>query len=822
MTADLHLDYATRDYDGFRQLLLSVIDRRGTEWSERAAADVGIMVVELLAYELDRLAYAGDRVSEEGFLATARRRESARRHAALGDYVLDRGNATRGLQWFELATGCALPLPARTVVATPADPRDRSAMPVYAETIAAAELDARRNWFRLVHAAPAGSRALRLALGAGRDLRALGVASGQLLIVGQPLDRNTTPPGQRLTPADRPLVLADGEVVQVARVMARGVELVQPVRRTWPAGADGACVLGNVVEVRRGITSEWTLVGRGGAAVGEVPDDQLVRRRIDVVRRLRIEVEDGRAAWRTRPALRARWKAAHDAMTRAGRRARDGELGVDQIGPLLDSAAAELRAMLVAIERDIPDDLVDAGRVAWPGQTIDLPVPSAHDDAGPAGQPILWMDPDRDHPERSETLAVAVGVAGSWTRWTEQPDLLRSGPDAHHYVVEIDGNSRVALRFGDGQTGAILPAGCQVMARWVTGDEAGDDLHAGALTCGRDGALPAGILATSNPLPTTGGRPPEALDGSVAARVALGLDRPAVPVTAADYQAILALRDPREIRARGMDRIAGRIAESRVTAAHGRVDLVIRPASGVAAGALLEATRDWVERNRLAGTTVEVRLARSLAIDIGVVVEVHPDLSAAELRRDLQRELTRAFGDTQPVALGRKRERSEVYRVIEKVPGVLWSQVVVFDLAGRKPAGALEVIAPAADQVVRCAGDDDQAANGTVTCWTARRYSLRLAVRHAARDAVPDLDAIRQLVSALLSGPSALPVQRGWTVLDRPRIDDALAGVFAGARFRACVAALIVDRVAVDQLHLAERQLPILDSVMVDADQEAT
>ncbi|HEY6180483.1 MAG TPA: hypothetical protein VIX73_38840, partial [Kofleriaceae bacterium] len=94
MTAPLHLDYATRDYDGFRQLMISVIDRQGTPWTERAAADVGVMVVELLAYELDRLAYAGDRAAEEGFLATARRRESARRHAALGDRELDRGNAT--------------------------------------------------------------------------------------------------------------------------------------------------------------------------------------------------------------------------------------------------------------------------------------------------------------------------------------------------------------------------------------------------------------------------------------------------------------------------------------------------------------------------------------------------------------------------------------------------------------------------------------------------------------------------------------------------------------------------------------------------------
>src|SRR5262249_7204851 len=92
VTKPIPIDYATRDYEGFRHLFVAIVQRHDTKWTERSAADVGIMVLELLAYELGRLAYAGDRVAEEGFLATARRRESTRRHAALGDYQLDRGN----------------------------------------------------------------------------------------------------------------------------------------------------------------------------------------------------------------------------------------------------------------------------------------------------------------------------------------------------------------------------------------------------------------------------------------------------------------------------------------------------------------------------------------------------------------------------------------------------------------------------------------------------------------------------------------------------------------------------------------------------------
>ncbi|KYF69564.1 hypothetical protein BE04_19255, partial [Sorangium cellulosum] len=61
------VDYLTRDYEGFRQLLVSLVDRAGTRWTERATADLGVMVLEMLAHQLDLLAYAGDRVAEEGF-----------------------------------------------------------------------------------------------------------------------------------------------------------------------------------------------------------------------------------------------------------------------------------------------------------------------------------------------------------------------------------------------------------------------------------------------------------------------------------------------------------------------------------------------------------------------------------------------------------------------------------------------------------------------------------------------------------------------------------------------------------------------------------
>src|SRR5206468_1474717 len=61
------------------------------EWTERHAADIGITLVELVAYVADYLAYRQDAVATEAYLGTARKRVSVRRHARLVDYPMHDG-----------------------------------------------------------------------------------------------------------------------------------------------------------------------------------------------------------------------------------------------------------------------------------------------------------------------------------------------------------------------------------------------------------------------------------------------------------------------------------------------------------------------------------------------------------------------------------------------------------------------------------------------------------------------------------------------------------------------------------------------------------
>ncbi|MBD2355993.1 putative baseplate assembly protein [Tolypothrix sp. FACHB-123] len=70
------------------------------QWQERNPSDIGVMLVELLAYTADRLSYFQDAVATEAYLGTARRRVSIRRHARLLDYPMHDGCNARA--WLTL------------------------------------------------------------------------------------------------------------------------------------------------------------------------------------------------------------------------------------------------------------------------------------------------------------------------------------------------------------------------------------------------------------------------------------------------------------------------------------------------------------------------------------------------------------------------------------------------------------------------------------------------------------------------------------------------------------------------------------------------
>lgn len=98
------INYLAKDYASFRQLILDRLALRMPDWQERHVPDLGITLVEVLAYVGDYLSYYQDAVATEAYLDTARQRISVRRHGRLVDYQMHEGCNARTWVWLETNT----------------------------------------------------------------------------------------------------------------------------------------------------------------------------------------------------------------------------------------------------------------------------------------------------------------------------------------------------------------------------------------------------------------------------------------------------------------------------------------------------------------------------------------------------------------------------------------------------------------------------------------------------------------------------------------------------------------------------------------------
>ncbi len=85
------IDYLAKDYLSFRQLMIDHLSVLAPNWQEESPADLGNVLLDLLAYAADYASYYQDAVASEAYLGTARLRHSVKRHARLLDYAMQEG-----------------------------------------------------------------------------------------------------------------------------------------------------------------------------------------------------------------------------------------------------------------------------------------------------------------------------------------------------------------------------------------------------------------------------------------------------------------------------------------------------------------------------------------------------------------------------------------------------------------------------------------------------------------------------------------------------------------------------------------------------------
>ncbi|HET9345456.1 MAG TPA: putative baseplate assembly protein [Candidatus Limnocylindrales bacterium] len=290
-------------------------------------------------------------------------------------------------------------------------------------------------------------------------------------------------------------------------------------------------------------------------------------------------------------------------------------------------------------------------------------------------------------------------VNAIWVRWRSQPNLVFSGPDDRHYVIE---RSRGRLTFGDGRRGRMLPAGRDNVRvrRYRTGGGTRGNVAAGAVT-----KLLSGVPAQDvfNPRPAEGGAEGQAgSDVLESAPLTIRARRQAISL--ADYEAMAREASPAVAVARALP---GTDAGGRPR--RGWVKLVIVPHSDEAR------PQPSFELRRIVRTFLAARCPATIAdhvtvtgadyLPVGVAAAIAPrDSAASATVRTAALDALATFlhplrggPDGHGWPFGRDVYLSDLAVLLEGIDGVDHVDGLQLLLAG-SPVG--EVLAVPADRIV--------------------------------------------------------------------------------------------------------------------------
>jgi len=539
------IDYLAKDYATFRRLMLDRMSLLSPDWRERSPADLGVTLVELLAYVGDRLSYQQDAIATEAFLGTARRRVSLRRHARLVDYLVHDGCTARAFVRVGTVTD-AVPLPAGTPLLTrtpglldrlvPGGPEHRAALAAGAvvfETVADALLYPDHDtlhfytWGDRDCCLPRGSTSATLR-GTFPNLKA-----GDVLVLAEVLSPTTGEPGDadvshrvavRLThvvPSEDPSGgLFEDEpnddevaVTEISWDVADALPFPLCLTATRPAEGDEdatflevAVAWGNIVVADHGRTID-------GEELGAVPAPSMVYAGVDTG----APCEDSASLAvppRFHPTLAQR-PVSHAVPVRARTLFDDTVLPAVLADLTARSFGGPLHDWLVAhgIVFRLAPVVVAGGDGDWSvsdGETV-LRVVSGGGRLVVTGRAMAATALVAVTPRAARPEIVLHGQSGPVsTDWLPQVDLLASFGDAAEFVLETEHDGTASVRFGDGEHGRRPELGTTFTATYRVGN--GVSGNVGSQSLAHVATVDGRVLWVTNPLPAAGGAEPERPD----------------------------------------------------------------------------------------------------------------------------------------------------------------------------------------------------------------------------------------------------------------------------------------------------------------------
>lgn len=660
------LDYLARDFNSLRRLMLDRMAVLAPTWTERNQTDLGVTLVELLAYVGDILSYRQDAVATEAYLSTCRLRTSARRHARLVDYRMHDGCNARTWVQVSVAPGSE-PFTLSAATFTSAVPGLPAVMPPIPETAETSEV------------------------GIGDATRAMSEAT----VVFQQMQ-------------DAKLV-AGYERLRFYTWGARECIL--------PSGAVRATLRGTLAELEPGmvLVLEQALSPRTGEAADADIRLRLAVRLTEV--RCFSTPRDGASAGPIADPLGGRFAEppTGESVPVTEICWADGDAlpfdlvieGEDDRGRYVTDMAFARGNIVLAdhgawIEGE-PLGVVPPGRfrpaLAHGPVTQAAPLPQAESQASATA--LL-------HTKPSEAVPALILHDGTSQPWQARTDLLRSG-SAKHVVLEVESSSGGAgghIRLGDGAHGAPAPVGREVTARYRVGNGVSGNIGPGTLVHVIT-SQHMQVTGVSNPLPALGGVEPETI-AEVRQRAPIAFQPSTIPgdptrpdgrtlrraVTPGDYAAIAEAAPLSE--ANDVQRATGTV---RWRGSWPTVSVAVDRTGGDAVDPEFEAAlRAHLEPYRMVGHDLQIAAPRPVALRIAMRVRVRPGYTSAHVRRTLMNVFCDKDlpGGRQGIfhpdrfTFGQTLHLSTLYAAAHGIAGVESVRVTAFERVGQPGPGALE------------------------------------------------------------------------------------------------------------------------------------
>ena len=653
------INYLAKDYASFRQLILDRLALILPDWKERHIPDVGITLVEILAYVGDHLSYYQDAVATEAYLDTARQRISVRRHTRLVDYRMHEGCNARAL----------------VCVHTDVD-----------ELLSSEDI----YFITRYDQAPISSYTLTQ-----DDLRNVPFSQYEVfepVVTGKIDLREAHNTLFFYTWGDRECCLARGTTTATLKdewVETKGYELQSQQQQSCPPQKppeEPAKSRKLNLAVGDFLIFEEVL----GAKTGNPADADLTRRHAVRLTKVTPDVDE----LYDQPIVEIEWAAA-DALP--------FPFCISAIGPapeckLLEKiSVARGNVILVDHGRTIKAEALGSVEVketrvrckseGRPEETMLVPSPfrpRLKETPLTFSQPLLpdrpassllEQDPRQALPQVKELLGKRHTLNGSFealsTEWTSQYDLLYSTGDNQHFVVEIDNDGRAQLRFGDGELGKAPEAEMSFEATYRVGNGLAGNVGAEAISyiVFRPHTLVIAGLKPRNPLPAGGGVAPEPMsEVKLFAPYAFRkqLER---AITADDY-ARLAERHRKVQKA---------AATLRWTGSWYEVLVAIDPLGKEKADdELLQEIAGCLHRYRRVGHDVVVMPAQYVSLDIELIVCILPNYWRGQVKAALLQVFSsrilpdgrRGFFHPDNLTFGESIALSKLVAIAQTVPGV--------------------------------------------------------------------------------------------------------------------------------------------------------